>query len=165
MPRALARDRAALRMPEWWNRDGCRAPMAWSGAMNAGFSSGEPWLPIPSDAPTRNVERERASEGSVLAHYRRLLALRRGSAPLRSGDLALVDVGDPDVLAYLRRAGDEAALVVVRFDRRSGEIALPEAGGPWRVALSSHDLATPGVGPRLTLRPFEAVVLTPTMHG
>jgi alpha-glucosidase len=165
VPRELARDRAALRMPEWWNRDGCRAPMAWSGATNAGFTSGEPWLPIAADAPTRNVERERASEGSVLAHYRRLLTLRQGSAALRSGDLALVDVGDPDVLAYLRRAGDETALVVVRFDRRGGEIALPPAPSPWRVALSSDDLATPDVGQRLALRPFEAVVLTSTMHG
>ena len=165
VPRELARDRAALRMPEWWNRDGCRAPMAWSAAVNAGFTSGEPWLPLPPGARTRNVEREAASEGSVLAHYRRLLGLRRGSPALRSGDLALVDVGDPDVLAYLRRAGDETALVVVRFDHRTGEIELPPAAAPWRVALSSHDRASPSVGSRLTLRPFEAVVLAHTMHG
>jgi glycosidase len=120
---------------------------------------------LPPDARTRNVEREAASERSVLAHYRRLLALRRRSPALRSGDLALVDVGDPDVLAYLRRAGDETALVVVRFDGRTGKIELPQAATPWRVALSSHDLATPTVGSRLTLRPFEAIVLAHTMHG
>ena len=112
-------------------------------------------------AASRNVERQRASESSVLAHYRRLLALRRGSAALRTGDLALVDVGDPDVLAYLRRAGDEVALVVVRFGLRGGEIELPPAAGPWRVVLSSHDQAKPTVGSRVAVRPIEAIVLQP----
>ena len=159
VPRSRARDRAALSTPGWWNRDGCRAPMAWSGDGNAGFTSGRPWLPIPPDAASRNVARQRASESSVLAHYRRLLALRRGSAALRAGELALVDVGDPDVLAYLRNAGDEAALVVVRFGLRGGEIELPPAARPWRVVLSSHDPATPTVGSRVAVRPIEAIVL------
>ena len=159
VPRGRAQDRAAQATAGWWNRDGCRAPMAWSGDGKAGFTRGDPWLPIPPDAASRNVERQRASEGSVLAHYRRLLALRRGSAALRTGELALVDVGDPDVLAYLRRAGDEVALVVVRFGLRGGEIELPPAAGRWRVLLSSHDLATPTVGSRLAVRPIEAIVL------
>ncbi len=159
VPRNRARDRAALQMAGWWNRDGCRAPMAWTGDRTAGFTSGEPWLPIAPDAASRNVERQRASEDSVLAHYRRLLALRRRSQALRTGDLALVDVGDPDVLAYLRWAGDEAVLVVVRFGLGAGEIELPPAGVPWRVVLSSHDRATPTVGSLVQLRALEAVVL------
>ncbi|MGH2464523.1 MAG: alpha-amylase family glycosyl hydrolase [Candidatus Limnocylindrales bacterium] len=161
VPRSRAQDRAALQMAGWWNRDGCRAPMAWSGDERAGFTSGQSWLPIPPDAATRNVEGQRASASSVLAHYRRLLALRRGSTALRTGELTLVDLGDPDVLAYLRRAGDEVALVVVRFGLESGEIELPPASGPWRVVLSSHDLARPTVGARVALRPLEAMILQP----
>jgi alpha-glucosidase len=161
VPRDQARDRAALRMEDWWNRDGCRAPMAWSGDGKAGFTTGEPWLPVPGDVSSRNVEQQQASERSVLTHYRRLIALRRGSAALRTGDLALVDVGDPDVLAYLRRAGEETALIAVRFGLRGGEIELPPAAGPWQVVLTSHDRAVPVVGSRLALRPLEAIVLQP----
>jgi glycosidase len=150
-----------VRMAGWWNRDGCRAPMAWSGDEKAGFTSGEPWLPISSDAASRNIERQQASADSVLAHYRRLLALRRGSAAIKTGELTLVDVGDPDVLAYLRRAGDEVALVVVRFGLRGGEIELPPSAAPWKVVLSSLDLGTPTVGSRLLVRPLEAIVLQP----
>jgi glycosidase len=123
---------------EWW-RDGV-----------------EPWLPIPTDAATRNVERQRASDRSVLAHYRRLLTRRRGSAALRGGALELVDVGDPDVLAYWRRAGDETTMVV-RFGLQGGEIELPP--GRWTVALSSDDRAASTVGPRVALGPLEAVIL------
>jgi alpha-glucosidase len=146
-------------MAGWWNRDGCRAPMAWSGRGGRGFTTGEAWLPLPPDSGSRNVEDQRASESSVLAHYRRLLALRRRSAALRTGELDLVDVGDPDVLAWLRRAGDEVALVAVRFNLRGGEIELPL--GPWRVVLSSHDPAPSTTGSRLVLRPLEAIVLGP----
>jgi len=159
VPRSRARDRAAVRMPDWWNRDGCRAPMAWTGDAKAGFTRGRPWLPVPRDAASRNVKEQHSSESSVLAHYRRLLTLRRGSLPLRTGELELVDVGDPDVLAYLRRAGDQVALVVVRFGLRGGEIELPHAGGPWRVVLSSIEPVTLTVGSRIDLRPLEAIIL------
>ena len=159
VPRDQAQDRAAVRMPDWWNRDGCRAPMAWTGDVKAAFTTGEPWLPIPSDAASRNVADQLASDDSVLAHYRRLLALRRGSPALTTGDLSQVDVGDPDVLAYLRRAGDEVALIVVRFGLQGGEIALPAFAGPWTVALSSLPGVAPTVESRLVVRPLEAIVL------
>jgi glycosidase len=159
VPRHLAQDRAALQMADWWNRDGCRAPMAWSDDPRAGFTSGRPWLPIAPDAGSRNVERQLAARGSVLSHYRRLIALRRGSVALRSGELALLDVGDADVLVYLRTAGNERALVAVRFGLRGGEIDLPSVAEPWRIELSTHDPAAPPVGSRLTIRPLEAIVL------
>ena len=47
-------------------RDGYRTPMQWDASPTAGFTSGTPWLPI-VDGATRNVEEQRASDGSVLA--------------------------------------------------------------------------------------------------
>jgi hypothetical protein len=55
--------------------------------------------------------------------------------------------------------------VVVRFGHRGGEVALPQAPGPWKVVHSSHDLATPTVGSRLAVRPLEAIVLRPDLEG
>ncbi len=60
VPRADAQDRAAVQMAGWWNCDGCRAPMAWSGDRRAGFTEGRPWLPIPPR--TRNHGTWSASE-------------------------------------------------------------------------------------------------------
>ena len=42
-------------LPLWWNRDGCRAPMPWSGGPNGGFTTGRPWLRMAPDFATRNV--------------------------------------------------------------------------------------------------------------
>ena len=37
--------------------------MQWTGGAGAGFTTGRPWLPIPADAATRNVEAEKAAAG------------------------------------------------------------------------------------------------------
>jgi glycosidase len=55
--------------------------MQWDSSWAGGFTTGEPWLP-PIDPAERNVEAQRADSGSLLNHYRRLIAARRelGSA-------------------------------------------------------------------------------------
>ena len=62
-------------------RDRLRHPMQWDASSAGGFTTGEPWLP-PIDPAERNVEAQRADPGSLLNHYRRLIAARRelGSA-------------------------------------------------------------------------------------
>ena len=78
--------RASLFFP-WWNRDGCRSPMPWTGEPNAGFTSPgvRTWLPLAPDAGTRNVAAQAADPDSVLSTYRRLLATRRSLGALQDG--------------------------------------------------------------------------------
>ena len=54
--------------------------MQWDASPTGGFTTGEPWLP-PIDPAERNVEAQRADPGSLLNHYRRLIA-----AAARLGD-------------------------------------------------------------------------------
>ena len=63
-----------------FGRDPVRTPMAWDATPHAGFSSGEPWLPLNDDWPTRNVAAQQSAPDSMLTLYRALLALRRGGA-------------------------------------------------------------------------------------
>jgi alpha-glucosidase len=67
-------------------RDGCRVPIPWErDAPGFGFTTGEPWLPMPSTWGAVSVEAQRADGGSTLALYRRALELRREleDAPLK----------------------------------------------------------------------------------
>src|SRR6185503_14487766 len=57
-------------------RDPERTPMQWDGSGGAGFTTGEPWLPLADDVAAVNVEMQRDDTRSLLALYRRLLALR-----------------------------------------------------------------------------------------
>ena len=149
----------------WWDRSQARTPIPWAAGPGAGFTSGTPWLRLGPDAQRRNVAAQAADPDSVLAVYRRLIAARRHSDALQVGDLALVRVADPDVLAYRRTAGTAEVLVVAGFANRDSEVRLPHArrGRRWTSIAGSHgdpSAPDPATGV-LRLRPFEAVVLEP----
>jgi len=131
-------------------RDGERTPMQWDAGPHAGFSTGVPWLPIPSSSGRRNVGRQSAEAGSLLNFYRALLRLRRGSQALVHGDYEAVG-DDPSVFAYLRRAEDQEVLVALNMSGKpaafSTELALR------RLLSNVHDAAADGC-----LAPYEATL-------
>jgi alpha-glucosidase len=145
---------------EWWNRDGCRSPMPWDGGPGHGFTTGRPWLRFGDDADDRNVDAQIDDTGSVLATYRRLIALRRRSEALRSGTLRLLDVETPDVLAWSREVESERVVVVVNFADAPRDASIVLGGATYRGLAGSHlDPPSPGPDGRLSLRPLEAVIL------
>ncbi len=160
IPRDEIQDAAARRSRGWWNRDQARAPMAWGAGPNAGFSTGHPWLRMGAEGSTRNVAAQAADPGSILAHYRRLIWLRRASPALATGAFEQIAVGGRTVFAYLRRSDSQAALVLLGFGRREVPIALPDSpsGRSWRAVLSTHD-PLPAPGSLARLRPLEAIIL------
>jgi alpha-glucosidase len=83
-------------------RDGERTPMQWNDAENAGFSTHEPWLPVPPGYKTHNVAAESKDPNSVLEFYRKVLALRHTNSVLLEGNYSALNEDDPNVLSYLR---------------------------------------------------------------
>jgi alpha-glucosidase len=96
-------------------RDGERTPMQWNDTPNAGFTTGIPWLPIPVTYKTYNVADELKDPNSILNWYKGLLALRHQDQALLEGEYIALNQDDPNVLSYLRRYKDEAALVVINM--------------------------------------------------
>ena len=113
IPPERLRDPFGLNMPATdQGRDPERTPMPWDGSGNAGFTAGEPWLPLGEDNAKRNVEAEKSAPGSMLALTRALLELRRREPALSLGDWAPLAV-EGDVLAYLRsRDGQRFAIIL-----------------------------------------------------
>jgi oligo-1,6-glucosidase/alpha-glucosidase len=135
------------------NRDECRGPMPWHGGPGAGFTAPgvRPWLPLHPRSATLNVAAQERDPGSLLACYRRLLALRRGLPALHGGDLTLLPVErlPRDVLAYRRAAGDQAVEVYLNLAPR------PAPLDDRRPRLFS----THGEGTGDGLRPWEGIVV------
>ncbi|MBY0303868.1 MAG: DUF3459 domain-containing protein [Sphingomonas sp.] len=102
------RDPEAIKnWPLTLGRDGARTPMPWSqAAPHAGFSTGEPWLPISAEHAALAVDVQERDRSSTLHLTRRLLALRRAHPALRYGALELLDSGGP-LLAFDRMAGTQ----------------------------------------------------------
>ncbi len=115
-------------------RDPERTPMQWDRSENAGFGAGEPWLPPNPDYLDRNVEDQLADPLSLLSWYRRLLALRASRQELRSGEIRFLDL-DTDVLAYERRLGRLATIVLLNFSKRARPVDIALGG---RVLLGSE---------------------------
>jgi alpha-glucosidase len=96
-------------------RDGERTPMQWSNSTNAGFTTGAPWLPVPSSYKTHNVSTELKDSHSILEFYRQLLALHHTNPALAEGKYVALNQSSADVLSYLRQNGKESVLVVLNM--------------------------------------------------
>jgi alpha-glucosidase len=145
----------------WYDRSRCRTPMQWDSSLNAGFTTGRPWIRLAPDASTRNVASQAGDKDSVLATYQRLLTFRRGSSALRRGPMTRLDSGDLDVLAWVRGTGDDALLVLVNFvgEMRTIDLAAV-AFGRWRARVGTQRAPTEiGQDGRLHLGPDEAMIL------
>jgi alpha-glucosidase len=164
IPNAGAFDPPARRatwLSPWWNRDQARGPMQWSAEPGGGFTAGRPWLPLAADADTRNVAAQAADSSSVLSVYRRLIQLRAAVPALATGEQAIDDVDDRDVLAYRRTLDGRSAFVALNFASRTATIQppAPAAGRAWLVALSTHDHAAGlPLEDAVTLAPLEALI-------
>lgn len=106
IPYARLHDPEAIaNWPSTLGRDGARTPMPWSTSLpNAGFSTVEPWLPIPDEHVNMAVSRQNADTTSILAAARQLIALRQSNRALRVGDFRPIDL-PPPLLGFDRQSG------------------------------------------------------------
>jgi alpha-glucosidase len=114
IPADQVKDPAELNQPGiGMGRDPERTPMLWDGSRNAGFTSGQPWLPMDPSAPIRNVAVQSGPDAprSILALYRKLLSLRREHPALHSGTIDHV-YAHSGVLSY-RRHGEGQHLQIL----------------------------------------------------
>ena len=125
--------------PTFKGRDGCRTPMPWTDAPDAGFSSGRPWLPVPEAHRPLAVSRQEADPASPLNAFRRFLRWRRAQPALVHGDIAFLDAPEP-LLAFRRTHAGSAVLAVFNLGEREARWSLPDGCRPR--ALDGHGLPT-----------------------
>jgi alpha-glucosidase len=138
-------------------RDPERAPIPWRPGPGAGFTTGEPWLPLIAEADALNAEVQAADPRSTLNFTRRVAALRAAEPALQLGAQRMLDAG-PDVLAWERGAGEW--LVALNFVLEPRRLGL---AGTARLVLSSDPDRAEGevaLGD-LVLAPGEGVLLSP----
>ena len=160
--------------PKEKGRDGERTPMQWDGSNpQAGFSTNpRTWLPVTPNYHAINVRSESADPDSLLNWYRRLIALRKSNAALRTGRMVMLDENNDSVLTYARvTAEGEMALVSVNLSGEPKTLALAVAaklvhGSRLKTLLSSGG---PGgnvdADARMTLAPYASWVASAETAG
>jgi len=140
-------------------RDPQRTPMQWSSAKNAGFTTGEPWLPIAEDYENVNVEAERDDPASMLTLYSHLIKIRRGESALEVGQFEPMEAAG-DLLIYVRRDRESAFLIALNLGLQPQVINFPDRGTEGTIALSTHlDRAGERVKGNFNLRPEEGLLV------
>jgi oligo-1,6-glucosidase len=128
---------AALTAMAKVGRDNARTPMQWDASPTAGFTTGEPWLPVNPNRAWLNATAQVGKEGSVFEHYRALIALRHEHPVFAVGDFTGVLESDPDVWAYIRTDGRQKLLVVANCSRQPRELELGDGWAGARLLLGS----------------------------
>jgi oligo-1,6-glucosidase len=138
------------------SRDNARTPAQWSGARNAGFAGGTPWLGVNGNYRRINYEAQKGNPGSVLGFYKELIRLRSSSELLKRGSFEPLFARGP-LMAYERRLGDERCRVLLNF---SGRVVRPPgewAGeGGWKLWVSNTGRAELAG----KILPWEALLVT-----
>ncbi len=96
-------------------RDNSRTPFQWTAGLNAGFTTGKPWLPVNPNYRTTNREAQERDAHSVLHYVRRLIRLRKAYPALVYGDFGLLNTGDSPFYAYTRHKDNSTFAVLLNL--------------------------------------------------
>jgi alpha-glucosidase len=125
--------------------------MPWLATPDAGFSTGEPWLPVADTHRPLAVALQTNDPASPLCRLRRFYAWRGRLAVLRRGDLSAVEAPEP-ILAFVRRTETERVLCL--FNLSDDEIAVAVPAGLETMEVGGFEGRARWRGEHLVLQPW-----------
>ena len=135
------------------SRDNARTPMQWNTEKNAGFTTGEPWIPVNRNYLLINAEDQVHDPDSVYHYYRKLIALRHANPVFVYGFFEPLLEEDENVWAYRRNFEGEILTVVLNWtDKKVPCRLVDETEG--EELISNYPTHQKGI-----LQPYEAIVL------
>ncbi|RDB32264.1 alpha,alpha-phosphotrehalase [Exiguobacterium sp. RIT594] len=143
------------------SRDNARTPMQWDASPHAGFSTATPWIPVPENHTSINVEAALADPDSVFYHYKQLIHLRKQYDVLTNGSYRLLTPDDLSLWAYERTTDDEQVLVLSNFYGTAASFTLPDEWLDHQVLIQNYPDVLEASG-QVTLRPYESLMLYQT---
>jgi oligo-1,6-glucosidase len=135
-------------------RDNGRTPMQWDSSMNAGFTTGTPWLQTNRNYINLNVLAQEKDENSCLNYFKNMVRLRKDNKVLVYGKFTSINKENPDVFAYTRELDGKKMLVLLNFRSKSVTVKTGIDLSNTKVLISNYK--TPSANG--TLQPYEAIV-------
>lgn len=142
------------------SRDNSRTPMQWSGERYGGFSEKEPWIPMSAAFREEiTVEAQREDADSVLAFYKKLIAMRKKYPVIAKGEIAFIEMGTDLVMAYQRTLGEQKVAVICNLDGKRQKVRVPGEWSGFRVMLENYEGRTMPAAETYTMEPYEMMAL------
>ena len=143
----------AMKFVRFFTRDNARTPMQWTPGKNAGFTSGNSWLPVNPNYITVNAESESADSDSVLSWYKRLLRMRREDSLLTAGNYREIFSDSEEIFAFVREHEGREIIVAVNFSL--SPVKVPDEISGKKIILSSEKEISPSEFGALEARIYE----------
>ena len=140
-------------------RDHARTPMQWRGDQaHAGFTVGQPWIPVNDNFTEINVAQNLAEKDSVFATYQQLIQYRKDHDIVVKGDFQLLYPDHPAVFAYKRQWQDDAFVVFANVSEEEQTVDVAELSLN-DIIINNYDEVAVRDG-QLTLEPYQAIAIT-----
>lgn len=136
-------------------RDNSRTPMQWSDEVNAGFSTGSPWIKVNPNYKSINVESQKKDETSILNFYKKMIQLKKDNEVFTYGTYDLLLAEDPQVYAYTRTLNQDKVLVIANLSVKPVKVKGISVG-IHNLILSNYDVNEQET--TVNLQPYEARV-------
>lgn len=142
------------------SRDNTRTPFQWDRTINAGFTTGTPWIKVNQNYNEANVADEEKNPASELAYFKKIVALRKASPLLVYGSYQVFDIENPSIYCYTRSLGKEKVLVVLNFSNHEFTYQLDKGINTLSAKqLINNYSGTVGIANnKLNLKPWQAIV-------
>ena len=151
-------EKEALACVSRYSRDNARTPVQWNDSVNAGFSEGQPWLPVNPNYTRINVASQENDPDSLLSYYKKLIALRKNPAykeTLVYGDFVPYMEDQHNLMAYYRK-GDKTLLILGNFQKELQTVKLP---APYKEILLNNYPGLKVIDGSVILDDYQAVIL------
>ena len=144
----------------WYmGRGNSRTPMQWNDSVNAGFSTGTPWIGMNPNYPEINVAKQEQDEKSILNFYKKMIQLRKSDVLYTYGEYNLILDNHPSVYVYTRTLGDKKAVIICNLGESIETIDLGDLRvNSEKLKLSNYEVSDHENVSMMTLKPFEARV-------
>jgi len=142
------------------SRDNTRTPFQWNSSLNAGFTTGTPWINVNPNYKTINVEAEEKNPKSELNYFKQIVALRKSSPVLIYGKYQVFDIENPDVYCYTRTYSKDKMLVVLNLSAKYLMYSLDKTivTSTPKLLLNNYNETAKIVNHKINLKPWQSMV-------
>lgn len=146
----------ALMILDVHSRDNSRTPMQWDDSINAGFTTGTPWIQTADNYTEINVKNSLEDKDSIFYYYQKLIQLRKNYDVIAYGDIKPLLREDKRVFVYERNYKGQKLIVICNFYPTTYEIELPYDLSNYKCILNNYK--NEAKAKKFALKPYETLV-------
>ncbi|MDK8643905.1 glycoside hydrolase family 13 protein (plasmid) [Niallia taxi] len=141
-------------------RDNSRTPMQWSDDLNAGFTTGKPWMKVNQNFRNINVDLALENPNSIYHYYKKLIDFRKANKVLVYGSYDLILEEHNQIYAYTRTLNNEKMLIITNLFPQITKFVLPAdlKVESTKLLISNYEVDNRDEIQEITLSPYEARV-------